>query len=73
MYQYNKTIQKINFDDFKKENIREHNTNWSGIADRPYRILITGGSGSGKTNVLLNLIKKLDYDYSISVIYMLRI
>ena len=27
------------------------------IPDHPYRILITGGSGSGKTNVLLNLIK----------------
>ena len=26
----------------------------------PYRILITGGSGSGKTNALLNLIKKED-------------
>ena len=25
--------------------------------DHPYRILIIGGSGSGKTNVLLNLIK----------------
>ena len=27
-------------------------------ADYPYRILIIGGSGSGETNVLLNLIKK---------------
>ena len=27
------------------------------IPDDPYRILIMGGSGSGKTNVLLNLIK----------------
>ena len=35
-----------------------HNPNWPYITDHPYRILIIGGSGSGKTNVLLNLIKK---------------
>ena len=34
-----------------------HNLNWPYIPDHPYRILIIGGSGSGKTNVLLNLIK----------------
>ena len=34
-----------------------HNLNWPYIPDHPYRILITGGAGSGKTNVLLNLIK----------------
>ena len=28
------------------------------IPDHPYRILIFGGSGSGKTNILLNLINK---------------
>ena len=27
---------------------------WPYISDHPYIILITGGSGSGKTNVLLN-------------------
>ena len=26
------------------------NKNWSYIPDHPYRILIIGGSGSGKTN-----------------------
>ena len=31
--------------------------NWTYIPDYPYRILIIGGSGSGKANVLLNLIK----------------
>ena len=31
-----------------------HNTSWLYIPDHPYRILIIGGSGSGKTNVLLN-------------------
>ena len=46
----------INFDDVTKENIKEHNPNWSQIPDHPYRILIFGGSGSGKTNSLINLI-----------------
>ena len=34
-----------------------HNPNWPYILNHPYRILIIVGSGSGKTNVLLNLIK----------------
>ena len=34
-----------------------HNPNWPYIPGHPYRILIIGESGSGKTNVLLNLIK----------------
>ena len=46
----------INFDDYTNENIIEHNSKWSYIPDHPYRILIVGGSGSGETNVLLNLI-----------------
>ena len=33
----------------------EHNLKWPYISDHPYRILIIGGSGSGKTNVSLNL------------------
>ena len=36
--------------------VKENNPNWPYISDRPYRILIIGGSGSGKTNALLNLI-----------------
>ena len=47
----------INFDDFASENITEHNRNWTHIPDHPHRILIIDGSGSGKTNVLLNLIE----------------
>ena len=47
----------INFDDYVNENKIEHNKNWPNIPDHPYRILIVGGSGSGKTNVLLNLIE----------------
>ena len=34
----------------------EYNLKWPYIPDHPYRILIIGGSGSGKTNALLNLI-----------------
>ena len=34
-----------------------HNLNCLYIPEHPYRILVIGGSGSGKTNVLLNLIK----------------
>ena len=34
-----------------------YNPNWPYISDI-LRILIIGGSGSGKTNALLNLVKK---------------
>ena len=43
-----------NYDESVKIN---HNPNWSYILDHPHRILVIGDSGSGKTNVLLNLIK----------------
>ena len=46
----------INFDEYTNENIIEHNSKWPYIPDHPYRILIVGSSGSGKTNALLNLI-----------------
>ena len=46
----------INFDDYTNENIIEHNSKRPYIPDHPYRILIIRGSGSGKTNALLNLI-----------------
>ena len=49
-------IWMINFDEYTNENKTERNKNWPYIPDHPYRILITGGSGSGKTNALLNLI-----------------
>ena len=45
----------ISFDDYANENKTEHNLKWSYIPDHPYRILIIGGSGYGKTT-LLNLI-----------------
>ena len=46
----------INFDDVTEENIKEHNPNWPQIPDHPSRILIIGESGSGKPNLLLDLI-----------------
>ena len=61
----------INFDEYTKENKREHNLKWSYIPDHPYRILIAGGFGSGKTNGLFNLINnQLDID---KYIFMQRI
>ena len=45
-----------NFDNYANENKTVHNSNWPYIPDHPYRILIVGGSGSGKINALLNLI-----------------
>ena len=45
MKSYNESI-KIN-----------HDPDWPYIPDYAHRILITGGSGKGKTNALLNLIK----------------
>ena len=53
----------INFDNYNNENKTEHNPKWPYIPDHPYRIRIVGGSGSGKTNALLNLINnQLDID-----------
>ena len=46
----------INFDDYTNKNKLEHNSKWPHIPNHPYRILIIGGSGSGKTNASLNLI-----------------
>ena len=56
----------INLDNITNENNKEHNEKWPYIPDHPYRILIIGGSGSGKTNALLHLIKK---QYDIDKIY----
>ena len=48
----------INFDDDTKENIKEHNSNWPQIPYHPYKILIIGGCGYGKTNSFFNLISQ---------------
>ena len=45
MEKYNKSVEK------------SHSPNRSYISDYPYRILVIGGSGSGKNIELLNLIK----------------
>ena len=46
----------ISFDDYTNENKTEYNLKWPYIPDHPYRILLVGVSGSGKTNALVNLI-----------------
>ena len=48
----------INLENIVNNNTKGHNENWPYILDHPYRILIIGGSGSGKTNTLLNLINE---------------
>ena len=45
---------------------------WPYIPDHPHRMLIIGGTGSGKTNALLNLIKEQDSDNLIDKICMLK-
>ena len=53
----------INLDNIVNDNNKKPNEKWPYIPDYPYRILIIGGSGSGKTNTLLNLInEKRDID-----------
>ena len=42
----------INFDDVTKSNIKKHNPNWQEIPDDPHRMLIIGGSGSGKKIII---------------------
>ena len=46
----------INFDNYTNENKTEHNPKRPHIPDHPHRMFTVGGSGSGKTNALLNLI-----------------
>ena len=47
-----------NLDSITNENNKKRNEKWPYIHDHPYKILIIGGSGSGKTNTLLNLINE---------------
>ena len=60
----------INFDDYANENKTQPNLKWPYIPDHLYRILIIGGSGSGKTNALLNLINNQS---DIDKVYLLKI
>ena len=50
----------FNLDDITNENNKEHNEKWPYNLDHPYRVLIISGSGSVKTNALLNIIKEQD-------------
>ena len=48
----------INFDDYTNENITEHNSKWPYIPDHSYRILVIGGSGSGKNKCIYEFNKQ---------------
>ena len=48
----------INLDSITNENNKKYNEKWSFIPDHQYRITIIGGSGSEKTNALINLINE---------------
>ena len=48
----------INLDNIVNNNNEKHNEKWPYIPDHRHRILIMGGSGSGKTNTLLHLINE---------------
>ena len=48
----------INLDSITNENNTKHNEKWPYIPDHLSRVLIIGGSGSRKTNTLLNLINE---------------
>ena len=60
----------FDLDDITNENKEDHNKKWPYIPDHPYRMLIIGGSESGKTNVSLNLIKEQDGDNLIDKMYL---
>ena len=49
-----------NLDSITNGNNKEHNKKWRYIPDHQYIILISGSSGSGKTNALLNLTSQQD-------------
>ena len=50
----------INLDSITDENNKKRNKKWPFIPDHLYKILIIGGSGSGKTNTLLKLVSQQD-------------
>ena len=54
------TLQKCLIWTILQRKTTKNNKKWSHIPDHPYRMFIIGGSGSGKTNALLNLIKEQD-------------
>ena len=48
----------ININNYVNESKIEHSEKSAYLHDHPYRIIIIGGSGSGKTNALINLINE---------------
>ena len=42
----------INFNNYANENITKNNKKWPYIPDHPYKILVIGGSGSGKKSII---------------------
>ena len=48
----------INFGSITNKSNKKRDESWPYISDNPYRILIIGGSGSGKANTLLNLVNE---------------
>ena len=54
----------FNLDAIANKNNKDDDKNW------PYRMLTIPPSGSGKNNVLLNLIRKQDNDSLIAKIYL---
>ena len=60
----------FNLDDITNEFNKKHNKKWPYIPGHLYRMLIIGGSGSGKTNALFNLIKEQDSDNLNDKIYL---
>ena len=58
----------FNLDAITNKNKKDRNKKWPYVPDHPYRILIIGSPGSGKTYALLNLTKQ-DSDNFIDKIY----
>ena len=48
----------INFEEVTGKTIKEHNENWHQIPDHLNKILIISSSGSGKRDILLNLMSR---------------
>ena len=60
-----KTNIMINYIEVTGGNTQECNLHWPKIHDHPFKILIVGSSGSGKTNVLLYLITQKTFSEKI--------
>ena len=52
----------FNLEYIANEHNEDHNKKWLYIPDHLYRILTIWGSGSGKTDIVLNSIKEQDND-----------